>query len=786
MITNLKMALRGILKNKVQSAISIFGLGIGLGCIMLLTLLYIHENSFDRYIPNHENLYRVIQGDQCQTSYPLGEAIKTETPQVKDFFRYYQTSDVELKTGNNQIVKDKLFAFSDPSIFQCMGIHFKYGVPAQSQSEVAISEKTAKKYFNNSNAEGKILQVRLNEKFVPLTISGVYSDFPSNVTLSPEFIASIDFTAEIFGFEKKMFGQYNSGYEEFKNWDRNAFYTYLQLNKSANPEVVAENIQKYKDLSKDEKRQKMSFSLQPVTDIYMKSNALSSNHFTRLGNEQELAYYVAIAMMVLFIAIINYIFLNKAKIDSRLKELGARKALGASQNSILRQILLESNLVAILSILPAIVVIMAGIPFINNTLNRTLDAGVFSIWKTWPVLIFIVLLAGSFSGLLIGLTVSRKSAVLLLNSKTSNVSRNRNWGNSFLSLHFAIFIVLIVSVFALKKQINYALTNFKAIDPSNILICELNSSELSKQLPFIKNEVDKLPGVISSAGSSFVPPFNNYLPVKLQYEGEKVAFDGLIMGQGMIHVLGMQMVEGETFGEFNPEQRDVIFNESAALKYKLKAGDIFNGFKVRGIVKDFSAHSLRNLIQPMVIIQQHPEKMRLFAIKTTGTNDAAISQTIQRLFREISPDKLVNMYFLTDQINQFYEREQNQAKLISAFSVLAVILSVMGLLGMAYNTILRKTKEIGIRKVNGAKVSKVLIMLNKDFVKWVAIAFVIATPIAYYAMTKWLENFAYKTNLSWWIFALAGLLALGIALLTVSFQSWKAATKNPVESLRYE
>ncbi len=786
MNANLKMAIRGILKNKVQSAISIFGLGIGLGCIMLLSLLYIHENSFDRYIPDHQSLYRVIQGDDCRTSYPLGEAIKAENPWLKNFFRYYQTSDVELKTGNNEIIKDKQFAFSDPSIFQCMGIHLKSGVPAQSQSEVAISETTAKKYFNNEDVAGKVLKVRLNEKFVPLTITGVYNDFPSNSTLSPEFIAHIDLTAEVFGFEKKMFGQYNSGYDEFKNWDRNAFYTYLQLNTPVNIDEVTGSIQKYKDMSKDEKRQKMAFNLQPVTDIYMKSNELSANYFTRLGNKKELIYYVAIAMLILLVAMINYISLNKAKINSRLKELGTRKALGASRNTVLKQILLESNLVAFLSILPAIVVIMTGIPLINNILNRTLDVEVFSNWKTWPVLISTVLFAGSFSGLLIGSTVTRKSAVLLINGKTSNVPRSGNWGNSFLSLHFAIFIVLVVCVFALEKQINYALTNFKAIDPSNILICELNSSELSKQLPFIKNEVDKMPSVVASAGSSFIPPFNNFLPVSLQYEGEKVVFDGLIMGKGMINLLGMQMVDGETFGEFNPGQKDVIFNESAALKYKLKAGDIFNGFHVKGIVKDFSAHSLRDLIQPMVIIQQHPEKMRLFAIKTTGTNDAVISRKIQRMFKEISPDKLVNMYTLTDQINQFYDREQNQAKLISGFSLLAVILSVMGLLGMTYNTILRKTKEIGIRKVNGARVSEILTLLNKDFAKWVAIAFVIATPIAYYVMHKWLENFAYKTELSWWIFALAGLLALGIALLTVSWQSWRAATRNPVEALRYE
>jgi putative ABC transport system permease protein len=786
MSSNFKIAIRGIFKNMVQSAISILGLGIGLGCVMLLAMLYIHEKSFDQCISNHQSLYRVIQGNDCQTSYPLGEAIKSEIPQVSNFFRYYQIAEVELKNKNNEIVKDKLFAFSDPSIFQCLGIHLKFGTPAGAQSEVTISEKMAQKYFNNENVVGKVLQVRLNEKFISLIVTGVFNNFPSNSTLSPEFIANVNLTGEAFGFANKVFGHYNTGYDEFKNWDRNSFYTYLQLKPDVNPNEIAKSVQKYKKMSKDEKRQKMVYHLQPITDIYMKSNELSSSNYTRTGNEQELIYYVAISMMILLIAISNYIFLNKARINSRLKELGVRKVLGASSSSVLKQILFESNLTAFISILPAILVIMAGIPFINSTLNKTLNIEVFSIWETWFVLISIILFVGSFSGLFIGLLVSRKSTTLLINGKTTNVPTFRNFRNSFLSLHFTIFIVLIICVFTVKKQIHYALTDFKAIDPTNVLICELNSTELAKQFKVIKNEVDKLPGVIASAGSSFIPPFDNYLPIKLRYEENDVVFDGLIMGQGMIPLLGMRVIDGEPFGDFNSGQRDVVFNESAALKYKLKAGDIFNGFKVKGIVKDFSAHSLHHLIQPMVIIQQDPEQMSLFAIKTTGTNDLAITQTVHRLFNEISPDKMVNIYSLSDQINRFYEREQNQAKLIGVFSLLAILLSAMGLLGVTYNTIQRKTKEIGIRKVNGATILEVMIMLNKDFVKWVAIAFVTATPIAWYAMDKWLENFAYKTSLSWWIFALAGLLALGVTLLTVSFQSWKSATRNPVEALRYE
>ena len=320
------------------------------------------------------------------------------------------------------------------------------------------------------------------------------------------------------------------------------------------------------------------------------------------------------------------------------------------------------------------------------------------------------------------------------------------------------------------------------------MICELNTPELSQKFDVIDNHVKQLPGVIRTAGSTFIPPYNWTLPVRLRNpeNNEKNVFDGLIMGKGMAELLNIELIEGDYFGEYNENQHKFIFNESAALMYNLKVGEIFNGFPIHGIVKDFTAHTMHSSIKPMVIIQQHPDKMSLFAIKTTGETDEEIKVSITKLFKEISPDKIVSIYTLQEQINQFYVREQNQAKLISAFSILAIVLTIMGLFGMVLNTVSKKTKEIGIRKVNGAKISEILIMLNKDFVKWVALAYIIACPIAWYIMDKWLENFAYKTELSWWIFVLAGALALGIALLTVNLQSWRAATRNPVEALRYE
>jgi putative ABC transport system permease protein len=784
--TNLKIAFRSILRNKVQSIISILGLGIGLGSLFLLVLLIIHENSFNRYIPEGQHLYRVIQGVDCRTPYPLASAVAADNPLVEKYFRYYQADEVEIKDRNNEIIPESCFAFADTSILDCLGIRMMFGSMPHSNFMVVLSESTARRYLGADSQVPASLQVRLGGQFVTLTVSGVYRDFPSNSTIRPDFIANPDLTQAIFGRGQGVFGTYARGEEDYLNWDNFSFSTYLRLNPSASAADLADGMSKYKEFSKDENRRQWGYSLQNVAGIYLHSNNLEGNQFLLQGNAKESGYYTAIAAMILMIALFNYIFLTRAKMMPRLKELGAKKAIGASGHSIGRQIILESCVISLLSLIPATGVVIVGIPFLNDTLGSTLDAGVFSMWSTIPLLLLMTLFTGGISGMVIGFRISRSPVVRLLTGNLSGSAASLRLGNWFLSVHFILFMVLVTGVLFFQKQIKYAMTDFKAINPTNVIVAELNSSELRDRFATIKNEMDRHPGVLTSAGSTFIPPFNNVLPVKLENQGEKITFDGLIMGEGMTDLLGMELIEGASFGSFENGRTNVIFNESAAREYHLKAGEFFHGFFVQGIVKDFNVHSLHAPIRPMVIIQQDPAQMSLFAMKTDGMNDEAVAASVKKLFREISPDHRVNVYSLTDQIAGFYEKERHQQQIIGAISMLTVVLSVMGLLGMTLVTVTGRTKEIGVRKINGARSWEILALLNAGVLKWIAFSFVIATPIAWYAMTRWLESFAYKTPLSWWIFALAGLLALTIALLTVSWQSWKAATRNPVESLRYE
>jgi putative ABC transport system permease protein len=403
------------------------------------------------------------------------------------------------------------------------------------------------------------------------------------------------------------------------------------------------------------------------------------------------------------------------------------------------------------------------------------------------IILLVILGTGSICGLVIGNNISRIPSLLLLAGKTSDLKRSGSWRYSFLTFHFIIYVILVVCVITVSKQIRYSLTNFKGINPEHVIISELNSAELKASFPMLCDEMKKTPGVIMAAGSSFIPPLGSFLPINLATTaGDKVRMDGLIMGEGMTELLDIEIIDGSSFGTFNPGLYEVLFNESSALKYNIRAGEKFLAFTVRGVVKDFHAHSLHTLIQPMVIIQQNPSKMGLLALKTDGVNDKAIIKKLGTLYNQISPDEIFEVRYLTDQIRDFYSNERNQGKIIGAFSLLAMILSIMGLFGIAIISISRKTKEIGIRKVNGASIIEILYLVNFGFIKWVLISLVVSIPASIYIVSVWQNRFAYKTELSWWIFASAAISAIVVALLTVSWQSLKASTRNPVEALRYE
>ena len=717
--------------------------------------------------------------------------MKKDFPEVKDYFRFYQAYNVAVGKAKSEMASESKFSFSDTSIYKIMGIKLIAGMPANSVNEVAISEETALRIFGNTSPLGKVLFVKLNPtELLSLTVTGIYKELPPNSTLFPQFIANIKLSEKMFVNFKAQLGQFGDGLTNTAlNWNTIALFSYVVLDEKTDKQALVSKMGKYNELINDQNVKEWKYSLQPVNEIYLKSAGLTGgNTAVKRGNSNELKYYWSISFLILLISVTNYIFLTRAATSDRHRELGTRKILGASPKNLRRQIVLESNLITLLSLVPASFVIDSGMSFINTTLNKTLSNEVFSNPLMWILLISVVVFTGTISGLMIGYNISRTSSLILLSGKTTEKARSKRWDYSFLIFHFSIYIVLVVSVLSVTKQIRYSLTNIKGINPKNILVSYLNSPKLQAGFTTICNEMERVPGVMKVAGGSFIPPLIWYLPVTLDNnQGEKIKFDGLIMGEGMTEMLNIELIEGSSFGPYQTSRIEVLFNESSAKKYNIKVGDNYlNAFYVKGIVKDFHSHSLHSLIQPMVILQQNPEKMGLVAVKTDGTNDKVVKARLREIFSQIDPDEIFDVRFITDDMKEFYSAERNQAKITGAFSILATVLAIMGLFGIALISIVRKTKEIGLRKVNGASVFEVINLLNKDFVRWVFVSLIIGIPVSYYIMSEWQNRFAYKTELSWWIFAIAGISAILIAVLTISSQSWRTATRNPVEALRYE
>lgn len=784
---DLKSAMRSILRKKIVSLISIFGLGIGLGCIIILLALVIHEKSFDTFIPDHGNIYRIILGSNSQVHFPLAESMKSEFPEVKDYFRYYQEGSVQIKTPGNEIVREGDFGFADPSVYGIMGIDFISGAPAGSMSEVAISEESAMKYFGNLSPVGDVIPVRFPEGFLKLTVSGVYKSFPSNSTLGPALIADIRLSEKMSMQFQRALGDYGTSEPQTLGWRHSEFLSFLVLDKNADPSVLPAKMEKYKELIANPGQDTLSFTLQPVTDIYLGSEGITGSFFLRRGNADELKYYEIISLLILVISLANFVLLARAGVSERTRELGTRKVYGASHGKIRRMVIMESFVIVLLSLVPAIFIIESGIPFINDTLGKTLSGQVFLTPRLWLLLVMLILLTGLLSGWFIGLNYSRIPALKMISGKLSGLNGSKRWNYSFLVLHFTIYMILVTGLIAISKQLSYSRSGYTGINPENVLVADLNSDGLKNSFLTLCDEIKKIPGVINVAGGSFIPPFGNFLPVNLaDVSGARIRFDGLIMGEGMTELLGIEVIDGSSFGPYKEGPPEVLINESAAGEHNVKAGDNLLAFKVRGVVRDFHAHSLHSTIQPMVILPQNPSRMGLIAIKTDGRNDEKIIKRFRELYSQIDPDEIFEVRYLTDQVENFYARERNHFSIIEAFSLLALILSIMGLFGISLISISKREKEIGIRKVNGASVSDVLLMLNADFIKWVLLAIAVSVPVSHWLISHWMERFAYRTSINWWIFALAGLSAVIIALLTVSWQSWRAAVKNPVEALRYE
>ncbi len=781
-----KNSFRFLLKNRNYLLINMLGLGIGITSFIVLSLYVYNDLTYNHFNKNISNIYRVYEGESIRTKGLLLPKILEEIPEVENGTRKFDGAWFRISYGEKAFLEN--IHYADTGFFSVFSFPFVEGSAKRSIHEkygVVVSTDFAKKYFGEDQAIGKKLKVKFDDTF--FEVNGVV-DIPVNSSVKFDIVASYE-TGEIL----------SPWIKDVHDWYNTFSKTHVLLKHGIKPEQLSDKLQRIVT---------ENFIPAGKNETELKLLPLKKYHGAHGSNRSLIIILGVIAFGIVCVAIVNFINLTITSSLSRAKEIGIKKVIGASRNHLFRQIMTESLVVSFLALFFGCVLAYLLLPKFNQLFDMQLQFSLFGNKIITLVLILIWLIVGALSGLLPSLFWMRAK---LTQSLHGNLFSGKKIGTSRYSLvivQFVIAIFLISGTFMVRKQINGMLGKDPKFDQENVIAAELESwqypdqEEASQKFRLIAEELEKSPYVHSVCFSESVPGtyhehYNTFYP-----DGgskvDEIYLRKSYVGRNYFETYGVSTLSGSAYNQdLISYKGTVILNKAAMMKlgFDEATGQIIregrkNGYarKIIGMVDDFSYQGAHKEMQPLIhfFISKNIADWNYLSVRAKPGASLQVIQLMKEKWKAIGPESTVNYFFVSDKLNEHYKEYIRINKVVSWFSAIAIILSCVGLFALSSYSITQKIKEIGIRKVNGAKVSELLAMLNKDFVKWVAIAFIIACPIAYYAMKKWLENFAYKTTLSWWIFVLAGAIALGIALLTVSWQSYRAASRNPVEALRYE
>jgi putative ABC transport system permease protein len=806
MIRNyLKIAWRNLMLRKAFTAINILGLSIGLATCLLIVLFIQHELSYDSYHANANRIFRItiagsISGKEIKTapmSAPAGPILAREIPGVEATTRLYQEGTFIVK-HNTESFKEEKVIFPDSNFFEVFSIPLLKGNPKTVLREpktVVLTETIAEKYFGNSDPIGKTLKLGNRGDF---RITGVCEDVPSNTHCHYNIFASLN------------------GIKLGEKWLASGAYTYVMLREgysiekmnAAMPAIInkyiAPEIKEFLGISLTEffkKGNQFGFVFQPITDIHLKSHL---EHEIEGNSDIKYVYiFSAIALFILMIACINFMNLSTAGSANRAKEVGIRKVLGSVQHQLIAQFLSESVLVTFIALLVALVIVALALPYFNQLSGKAFEVSVLVKGFMLPLILLACLFIGLVAGSYPAFFLSAFKPVSVLKGKISAGFKSGWLRSTLVTTQFVVSIGMIIGTIVVYRQLNFIQNKKVGFDKEQILVLQ-DTYVLGKQLNAFKNEIKKLSQVSNATMAGYIPAGrsndgNEGFMIK-NSSGEMVTYREKTynIDDDYLPTLGIKLAAGRNFSkDFQTDSAAVLINEAAAKRFGLKnpvgnsiLSTVGNGdpgskrnFKVIGVVKDFHFESIHQSIAPLVMFYGADDYQ--MAIRTRTNDIPQLLEILEQKWKA-QTDNPFAYSFLNDRFNKTYQSEQRIGKLFSIFATLTIIISCLGLFGLAMFTAQQRTKEIGVRKVLGASVMSIIILLSKDFIRLILVAILIVTPIAWYAMNKWLQDFAYRVEISWWIFAIAGLLAIAIALLTVSFQSIKAALMNPIKSLRSE
>jgi len=771
----IKLAFRNLLKDKIYSALIIGGFSIGFTACILIGLFYNSEHQVNKGFNNYKNIYRLydVKQNKCNLDYELFPVLTQNYPEVEigcpiEYMAGYEFTIKDKETNVSARI-DKLIVTNNNffKIFSVEIIASLGSTPFMVAESVVITESVAKKLYGDKSPLGKIIK----EDFFEGTISAVIKDLPANSSFQAELILNSD---------NKKFQMSQACDKGICVYPTSHF---IALNSDVDVSLFAEKLNKtihHYNTNVD------SLALQNIQDIYLSDLSFKDAHFK--GNSRMLIIFLAIAILIILLSSINYLNYTISMQYAKFKEIGILKANGASWSQLMVSSCIEITLGILISLCISVVLTWILLPYSEALFGESINLSNLNLWSLLPVfssIILMIILVNSLAPVYV--LSSFKITDFLSGSRKRN---GKQFGKQFMLIFQLITsIVLVAIVLVIFKQLLFVKKFDLGFEKEHLVRVEI--PYLHKNPNLIREEAGKLPFVSGSTLSDGYPGMIK-LTMGSNIEDNDFWIHCMYISDNYLQTMGIDLLEGRDF-HLGDENKVCLLNKEAIKKFGWDSieGKKYNsgnpeGYDVVGVINDFNVKSLHTEILPVALFYTPDRNFSTLSLRLTPGNVENQLHKLKNLWKDLVPNEPLNFTFYDDQFQAMYMKEEKLAKSITFFSLIAIVLTCMGLLGQIFMTSLMRTKEIGVRKVNGATIGEILYMLNKDIIKWVLIAFVIACPIAYYAMEKWLENFAYKTDLSWWVFALAGLITLGITLLTVSWQSWRAATRNPVESLRDE
>jgi len=786
-----KTAWRSLWRNKLFSGLNIFGLATGMACSILIFLWVQDELSFDKFNHNASNIFRITDktSDQEYAVVPpsLAYAIQTQIPAIKNATRVISVQKM-ITVGTNKFDEKNIY-YADSNLLQIFNYPLLSGNVAtalSSPNSVVLTEKTAKKYFGSTDAAtGKTIYIDNDIKGSNLLVTGILKNIPSNSHLQPDMLIPM--------------AQYDKANNPIHGWTNFDVYVYFQLKDAVAPTASnLSNINKQvNEIYKQNNREfPASFTAQALTDIHLHSHYLAD--VPGQGSYEYVKIFALAAIFIIIIACINFMNLATAVSGQRAKEVGLRKTVGALRPQLIAQFISESLLLSFISLLLAILIVYLMLPLFNQLASKTISFNPFDA-NIFISLISVAVVTGLLSGSYPAFFLSSFNPVKALKGSKILRSNKSFLRNGLVVFQFSISVVLIVTTLVIYKQLQFIQNRDIGFNKENLLYMKM------PEVGDLKNNKDAMRATLAEYPNITNYTFTDQLPTNLgnssqltwhgMNPGTQVMANRLRVDENFVKTFGMQMAAGRFFSkDFGDNGTGYVVNETAlkamGLNTKNAIGKIISisledkEAPIIGVVKDFNFKPVQQPIEPLVMKTNFGGGY--VVMRTTPASIRKVIGTLQKSFHNVYGDYPFSYGFVSDDLSKLYITEQTMEKLFNVFSILSIVISCLGLFGLATFAAQQRIKEIGIRKVLGASEAGIATLLSKDFIQLVLISFVIAFPVAWWAMNKWLQSFAYRINISWWVFAVAGLAALLIALLTVSFQAIKAAIANPVKSLRTE